>query len=130
MASVGRFRQQDYEFGIQQEERMLPILSRHFGGGLRKATNKRSRFDYYNDNILVELKSRKNRLTTYPTTMITTDKGLETDKQLFFVFNFTDKVGMIEYNKERFREYEQTMVFNKPNWLIPIEDLTIINAEC
>jgi hypothetical protein len=129
MATVGRFRRADYEFGVRQEEIIYPQLTRYFGGDLQRASNKKSRFDFYTENILVEVKSRKNRMNDYPTTMITTDKGIETDKQLFFVFNFTDKMASILYDKERFREYEQKIVFNKPNWLIPLEDLTVIECE-
>jgi hypothetical protein len=71
-------------------------------------------------------------MAQYPTTMITEDKAVG-DKPIVFIFNFTDKVAYIEYNKDKFAKYERRNFSRanlrgdeKPHIYIPIEDLQTI----
>ena len=122
--TIGRFRQSDYEWGVQQEDKVFPYVQQHFGGSVIRATNKKSRFDCSDTGSIYEIKSRKCNLNTYSTTVITTDKAVEIGKDIYFIFNFYDSVAYIKYNAEKFREYQIKWIFNKPNWEIPVEDLT------
>lgn len=60
-------------------------------GGLISTTDPFDTFDYYNDDWLVELKTRRNNYSRYPTTMIGLNKTFsETKKQKLFCFRFLD----------------------------------------
>ncbi len=124
MRTIGRFRQSDYEWGVEQETKVFPVVQNYFGGSVTRSRNKKERFDCSDTNSIYEIKSRKCNSSHYPTTVITTDKAVEIGKNIYFIFNFYDKVYYIQYNAERFRNYQIKWIFNKPNWEIPMEDLT------
>ena len=96
----------DYIYGEQQEKKLFEIIQNGFEWNtpLKKGT-RYSKYDYYNDDTNIELKSRKNTYNTYPTTMITLNK-LSTDKELILIFNFIDGVYFIQYDNETFRGFE------------------------
>lgn len=125
---IGRYRRDDHEFGMEQEELMFPILNEYFGGSLVKSPNKRAKYDFYDDACNYELKSRRIPMQRFSTTYITTDKVTQTDKKIIFIFNYQDALAYIEYEKEKFDQYEVVEVFNKPNFDIPITDLTLIQS--
>ena len=85
--------QKDYNFGIQEEDSVLPELKKFFGDGLQKSSHKYCQYDFYSEDCLIELKSRRCKSTTYPTTMIGASK-LELTKQgdakVYFCFKFED----------------------------------------
>lgn len=119
----------DYKFGIAQEDIVLPKLQEFFGRGIKKSEDQYAKSDYYDDDYYYEMKSRTNNYSKYPTTMITEDKIRE-DKKLVLLFNFTDGIYYIEYDKEKFDNYERKMFsragvsWNEKNHLfIPINDL-------
>lgn len=122
----------DYQFGTSQEDLVLPRLREFFNRDIKKSEDKYSKSDFYDDEYLYEMKSRTNAYSKYPTTMITADK-IVNDKKLIFLFNFTDGLYYIEYNKDKFSKYEQKL-FSRANvsWneklhiYINIEDLTKI----
>jgi|ETNvirenome_6_85_1030632.scaffolds.fasta_scaffold06887_5 hypothetical protein len=83
----------DYNFGITQERAVLPELQKLFGESLQKSANKYCQYDFFNDECLVELKSRRCKSTTYPTTMIGAKKlelAADTSVKVYFCFNFVD----------------------------------------
>lgn len=89
----------DYSFGSKVEIDVMPLLSNKFGD--IRQLDKYSRFDYEGDNILIELKSRRNTKDKYPTTMISQSKIdylKKTNKRGVFCFQFTDGLYSIEYS--------------------------------
>lgn len=121
----------DYQFGITEELKILNTLKEYFKSNIEQYP-KKSRHDYFDNDNNYEVKSRKNTLSQYPDTMITTDKiiGL---KPLYLIFNYTDCIAYIKYTPEGFRNY-RTQMFSrarlqsdeKLHIFIPIKDLTII----
>jgi hypothetical protein len=129
----------DYQYGIAKQKEIFPILKDYFGGGLMESKNKWAKFDFYDESSLYELKSRKVKKSTYPTTIITANKNMSNcnrdDKKVVFVFNFIDEICFVEYNAESFSKYE-TQQFSraeidsdlKEHYHIPINDLKTIRA--
>ena len=87
------------------------------------------------DGTKIELKSRRNKYNDYSTTLIPVHKCVSMDLcKNIFVFNFTDGIYYIEWNKNIFANYETKMVLYKRlnrddyklHYLIPIEDLTLL----
>lgn len=120
----------DYKFGTAQEDLVLPKLKDFFKKEIKKSEDRFAKCDFYDEEYNYEMKSRTNTYNKYPTTMITEDKVFG-EKNLIFLFNFTDGLYYIEYDKEKFSKYERKM-FSRANlsWnekshvYIPIQDLT------
>ena len=124
----------DYTFGTKQEDLVLPKIKEYFKRDIKKSEDKYAKSDYFDDDYFYEMKSRTNNYSKYPTTMITQDKIRE-DKPLILLFNFTDGIYYIKYDKEKFLTYEQKMFsranleWNEKNHLyIPITDLQPITV--
>jgi hypothetical protein len=89
-----------HAFGLQQEELIQPILSDAFDCELVKTSGMYNPFDFENTEkkYLIEVKSRHNRRTQYPTTMIGYHKvkcaveAISRGYSVFYIFNFTDAV--------------------------------------
>jgi hypothetical protein len=92
------------------ELELYPIIINKFNIlDLKFTDNKFHKFDYENDDYLIELKSRNNKSNFYKTTIIGYNKikyGLKNNKKMIFVFKFTDKVQYIEYDKDIFDTFE------------------------
>lgn len=119
----------DFKFGTDKELEVLPVLRNFFKRDIKQSDDIYSKSDFYDDEYYYELKSRTNTYSKYPTTMITEDKIRE-DKKLILVFNFTDGIYYIEYDKEKFSGYKKELfsraniTWNKKEHLyIPIIDL-------
>jgi hypothetical protein len=126
--------QYDYIFGLEQQKLIIPILNQAFKSELQEYKEQFSKHDYYDNKRNYELKSRKNKMNDYPTTLLTANKiVIEDEKKLYFIFNFTDKIAVIKYKKNKFDKYQKKM-FSRINdkadekeyYYIPIEDLIII----
>ena len=125
--------QKDYIFGKQQEIKILPLIEQYFDDNITQTTEQYDKYDFTSDFYNFELKSRKNNFNKYPTTMITTNKLKETDKQLVLLFNFTDGLYYIKYDPLIFDTFE-TYLFKREgvcadaleHTLIPIGDLKLI----
>lgn len=103
----------DYEFGINQESKILDIIKSHFkDDNVIKTIERYSKYDFIGNNIY-ELKSRNNKYDAYPTTLITNDKIINTDKDLYFIFNFIDGVYYIKYDEIKFKNYLTTKFVRK-----------------
>lgn len=125
---------EDYEYGIQQEQLLQPILEKYFGK-LNTFENQFNKYDFENSKYLIEVKSRFNNYNKYDTTMIGTDKIIETNKKIVFVFNFLDKKMFIIFNEEKFKKYQikshkrngtnrlDKQYVCKEHYYIPITDL-------
>lgn len=101
----------DYAFGIANEvpvqkkvEQFLetPLIRR---GGM-------STFDYDNDKIFCEVKTRRIRHNAYPTAIIGANKVDEAQRNpkntYWFFFDYVDGLYGIKYDEEKFSQYERT----------------------
>jgi hypothetical protein len=109
MSAYKKVLRKDLRYGNKKEKQILPILEEHFGITLSK-TKGYATFDYHNEEekIYIELKSRRNRLKQYPTTMVGFNKfesGYELIKQgytIYFVFKFTDGIAYYQLAENNF----------------------------
>ena len=86
-------KEKDIEFGKAKEKELLPRLRERFDMTLEVDTFEYAGLDYLGKAWCGELKSRRNSLKAYPTTMIGANKLEEAKKALlptFFAFSFTD----------------------------------------
>ncbi len=125
--------QRDYQYGIQQQTALLPQLEAFFKDDLKETTNKFAKYDYEGKTTSYELKSRNNAKDTYPTTCLPADKICPShQKKQVYLFNFTDGLYYITYDKELFDTFEKKpfrryrMGVNdveKPYLYIPVDSL-------
>jgi len=125
---------QDYYFGLDQEEKVLPIIRNFFNRDIQKSINKFERFDYSDEKYKYELKSRNNTYNKYLTTLICADK---ISKNSIFLFNFLDGLYYIKYRKSKFNKFEKKLFVRNKRYdyddkekdyiYIPIEYLKKIN---
>jgi hypothetical protein len=91
----------DLKFGLEQEEVIKKDLEKYFNCCLVKS-NKYDRYDYYNDNFYIEIKSRIDiNSNTYSNTYLCKNKidfvkTKNDNKPYYFVVNFNDKLMVIE----------------------------------
>lgn len=95
--------ERDYNFGIKEEEKLKPKLEEFFKVDLKKSIGKYNLFDFIGKDVYIELKSRKNKKTQYPTTIVGCNKIKKADElvkkgqRVIFIFNFTDSLDFWEY---------------------------------
>jgi hypothetical protein len=127
--------EESYKIGKNGEDIILPKIKVHFNRDIKQYPNKYSKYDYFDNKYLYEVKTRTNTLNRYDTTIITENKLMENrvNKPVILLFNFTDCIASIEYNKDKFESYEREMFSRaqikddeKIHVHIPIEDLTVI----
>jgi len=118
---------QRYAIGKASEEAILPVIIKYFARDIVPTIKKTDKFDYKCCDYNYELKTRTNCLKQYPTTMIGTNK-LDTNSVL--LFKFTDCLAYINYDADRFANYETKFftMYDEPtsHTYIPIKDLIII----
>jgi len=127
--------EKDYKMGKKGEASILPTIKEYFKRDIKEYPEQYSKYDFFDDCFEYEVKTRTNRMNAFDDTMITENK-LRDDKPLILIFNFTDKIAFIEYNKERFNNYERKMFSRarvqedeKTHVYIPITDLTVIHEK-
>ena len=130
----------DLAFGLPKEDPVLDKLRKHFEEEIAKSTYQYCPHDGFSKTTEYEIKSRRNKYNQYPTTIIPCSKirNMKRDR-LVFVFNFTDGLYYIEYNKDKFAKYEIKMIEAvrkrggvvgktlEPHFHIPIGDLIHID---
>lgn len=127
----------DLNFGKLKEVEIKEILETYFNIKLN-TSNKYNLIDFYNDDIYIELKSRRNTYEKYNTTIIGSNKidYIKTlNKKCLFVFNFTNGLYYIEYSNifDSF-DINEEIIFRdnkkelKINYHIPIEFLKKIDV--
>jgi len=130
----------DLSFGLNQELEVVDMLKMNFCEMYNEDDFKNTK-DLYQDDFYpydfegttngtsIEMKSRRVRKHTYPTTIIPVAKIRQTDKPQLFVFNFTDACSYIEYDKGLFNTFQirnfTTERFGivdkpKPHYCIPV----------
>jgi hypothetical protein len=129
----------DCKFGNENEIIILPIIRKFFNRDIIKLEDKYNKYDYEDDIYKYELKARKNNYNKYPTTLIGSDKydnKYHNNKKIIFLFNFTDGLYYIEYDKDKFNTFEKKPFvriyrgvndIKKDYLFIPIEHLIKIN---
>ena len=130
---MSRHFEHSYKFGKQQEIKILPLIEEYFDDNITQTTEQYAEYDFTSDYYNFELKSRKNNFNTYPTTMITSNKLKENEKQLILLFNFTDSLYYIKYDPLIFNTFEKKK-FKRVgvcadahfHTYIPIRDLKLI----
>ena len=127
-----------YKYGESKEKALLPILQDYFGKSISRSSKGRfAKYDYTDEKSNYELKSRTNKMRQYSTTMITRNKmeGIDANKDLILLFNFTDCLAYIQYERKQFQQYT-TQNFSrlgeswdeKPHLYIPVEHLKVIKS--
>jgi len=92
----------DLDFGRNKEISEIVKIRKRFSNSL-KPTKNFFVFDYVSPECYVELKSRRNKLNTYPDTMVGKNKmdfAESADRPVYFVFSFIDGLYYWKYNKE------------------------------
>ena len=90
----------DLVFGKLKEIEIKQILEQYFNTTLQ-TTSKYNLIDFYNDDLYIELKSRRNTYSKFDTTIIGSNKidyAKSLNKKVIFVFNFIDGLFFIEYS--------------------------------
>jgi hypothetical protein len=105
----------DLNFGLKNEIEILPILNNHFIDENIKNTkdiynNSFHKYDFEGENIILELKTRRNLKNKYSTTLIPTHKMIKTNKDHYFVFKFIDKCCYIKYDLELFKSFNKRYI--------------------
>jgi len=98
----------DLEFGFKAEDDLLGKIKSIYGEKICK-TEPNCRVDYFDDNTLIELKSRRNTYKKYPTTMISKGKidyMLKSGKRSICLFNFSDGLYSIEIDKNKIDKFK------------------------
>ena len=133
----------DLNFGLGKEMEIVDMLQFNFCDLYDEDEFKNTK-DLYQDDFYpydfegmkngtsIELKSRRVKKNTYPTTIIPVCKVRNTSKKQLFIFNFTDNCSYIEYDAEVFSKYKIADVTTerwgvvdnpKPHYFIEIKDL-------
>ena len=90
----------DLQFGKNKEIEIHKMLECYFTTTLQ-ISSKYGLMDFYNDDIFIELKSRRNTYNKYNSTIIGSNKidYVKTlNKKCYFVFYFIDGLFLIEYS--------------------------------
>lgn len=120
---------QRYTIGKKSEAEVLPIITEYFKREIKPTENKYDEFDFKDEVYNYELKTRTNKMNQYPTTMTTLNKCKPNS---ILLFKYTDCLAYIEYDEERFKEYNVTQYTRyedrneREHIFIPVQDLTII----
>ena len=100
--------QKDLDFGFKAEDDLFSRIKDKYGDNICK-TEKNCRVDYSDDDVLIELKSRRNTYNKYPTTMISKSKidyMMKSGKKSICLFNFLDGVKEIEITPEIISQFQ------------------------
>jgi len=104
----------EYQYGLRMEKLLHPIFNNIFNKQF-KETDKFCVYDFFKDNIFLELKSRKVSLNTYPTTIVGMYKIKETmkmkklhpERDYYYFFKFIDNDKKLYYWKFDEKELEE-----------------------
>jgi hypothetical protein len=98
-----------YNFGIQNETNMLPIIRTFFNDEtIEKTRTQHHPFDFESSTCLYELKTRRNKHDRYSDTIFPTSKFLHNpDKPKVLIFSFTNGNYYIRYDKTLFETFKK-----------------------
>ncbi len=113
------------KYGLAKEHEVLKDIQNKFGSDLQKTIGRYNRFDFISSSCLIELKSRRCNVETYPDTMVGYNKieyaNNHPDKSVIFCFNFENGLYYHKYNPEK--KYNIRDFNNRPYCFIPKEQL-------
>ena len=123
----------DLTYGLKKEADIITTLSTFFEKDLKK-TDHFCKWDFEDEerNLTIELKSRRNTMMAYPTTLIPIHKITNETQNLYFVFHFIDKLAYIKYEKDTFDTFKTCYITARgrdrgaDHYLIPISLLKSI----
>ena len=127
----------DLAFGAKNQNQVLPLINKFFNDEAVEYENEFSTQDYYSDRAVYELKSRHIKHNQYPTAIIGCNKcnlgGEDIDKELYFLFKYTDGLFYIKYDNNQFANYKTRYFCRNARsdcndkaslvWDIPYQDL-------
>jgi hypothetical protein len=90
----------DLDFGKLKEIEIKQTFEQYFKTTLQ-TTSKYNLIDFQNEDLYIELKSRRNTYSKFDTTIIGSNKidyAKSLNKKVIFVFNFIDGLFFIEYS--------------------------------
>ena len=93
----------DYHYGINKEIQLLPQLQSFLNDNTIYKLENSNVFDFKGDNKFIELKSRNNNYSKYPTTMIGLNKikkASTLQEYVYFFFCFNDDLYYWLYDKD------------------------------
>jgi len=103
----------DMAFGKAGELFAYPLLESFFDTKLIHNPNPRAPFDFENDELAIEQKTRRCKKDTYPDTMLQYTKidncslSNYVGKEKWFVFLYEDGLYGIKYDEEAFSKYKR-----------------------
>ncbi len=109
---------EETEYGLAKQAELFDTINTFFGGDLKETTYKYAKYDFYSDNCIYELKSRKCKLEDYKETLLPFSKIIKGKNKQIFIFNFENGLYYIEYSKELFdtfdvRPFKRNSLFDK-----------------
>jgi len=134
-----RYNESEYQYGLRMEKIHHPIFNNIFNKKFID-TDKWCEYDFYKDDVYIELKSRKCKKDTFPTTIIGMSKiekykeilRKKPDCKIYIFINFLGDLHYWLFNPEN--NYDITNITRKdrkhlpgvPHLNIPKDDLTKI----
>ena len=115
-----------YNFGKDQETIVYQKLLEKFPN-LKQTKGKWDSWDFYDDNVFIELKSRKCSSNQYNSTLIGSNKITNgeyennNNKLIYYFFNFKDKLMFWKYQPNI--KFNQRLLYGKWNSEIPFDIL-------
>jgi hypothetical protein len=124
----------DYIFGTNNELEILEPINKFFDRKIYRTNNRYAKYDFYDDNNRnYELKSLRRDKDSFNSVIIQVYKCV---KNTILLFKFFDGLYYIEYDENKFSNYEQKYFQRKREnvkdinylcYFIPVSELTVIN---
>jgi hypothetical protein len=99
MSCYNKRKQEDIEYGLSEEARLLRRFQAIFGNDTVRSAGTFAGFDYVGSTCCIELKHRRIHSTTYPDIMISKCKitrSLREKRDCYIVYSFLDGLYYIE----------------------------------
>jgi len=120
--------------GSNGEKNAFNLIKTVFGGNVMQTKYIYTKFDFYNESYLFEVKTRNICSSKFKTALINTSKII--DRNIIFMFQYLDRILFIRYDKEIFDTFEieytkklNTVLTTDDVFHIPIYCLTEINSD-
>ena len=108
MSIVHKNKKRDLKFGYKSECELLPLFKKKYGDNIKKSTDKYSFFDFYDDNSLLELKTRRithNQYSTAICNLSKIEKLFNDKRKAFLIFSYLDGVFEISIT-ENYKDWK------------------------
>ena len=106
----------DLKYGLSKEVDVIEKIKQQFPEetnirNTKEIYNKFCPFDFESDlKTSWEMKSRRNKKTQYPTTIIPIHKIRDVETTQYFIFYFTDVISYIKYDKDVFDKFNKKVI--------------------